>query len=353
MGPPTPPPRSRLADAAKAIGIVLVVWGHAPGITPWIGVLIYSTHMPLFFFVSGYLLKTERLQQPLSTQCRDLARTLLSPYVLFFVISLAYWLATRNLGARAAKFTDVTVVDAVTGLATGLSRDLFVNLALWFFPCMFVTQLLYRLAWKAFPREGWLALGSAVFAVVLLATTLPWSARLPWGLDIAFVAVVFFAAGRWLRSAPMGQWLEARAGRSIVWPLLVVVPLWLAGALHQGRVDLAMANFGPSVLLYFVVAASGIAVVLGLALSMRLTTAGRWLADNTLLIFPLHALFINVGSGVAKMFGVGQYGLGWSLGFVAWSLACCVPSAILLKRYCAPLLGMQTSRPRSPAVTHY
>nr|WP_145546192.1 acyltransferase family protein [Variovorax boronicumulans] len=353
MAPPTPPSRSQLADATKAIGIVLVVWGHAPGITPWVGVVIYSMHMPLFFFVSGYLLKTERLQQPLSKQCRDLARTLLSPYVLFFVISLAYWLATRNLGARAAKFTDVTVLDAVTGLATGLSRDLFVNLALWFFPCMFVTQLLYRLAWKACPREGWLALASGLFAVGLLTTTLPWSSRLPWGLDIAFVAVVFFAIGRWVRVAPVGQWLESTAKRSIASPLLVAVPVWLAGALYQGRVDLAMASFGPSVLLYFVAATSGIAAVLGLASSVRLTSAGQWLADNTLLIFPLHALFINLGSGVAKMFGIGPYGLGWSVGFVAWSLACCVPSAILLKRYCAPLLGMQTSRSRSPAFAHY
>jgi acyltransferase len=344
--------RSSLADAAKAIGIVLVVWGHTPGITSWLLVVIYSMHMPLFFFISGYLLKTERLHQPLWTQCRDLARALLSPYLLFFLISLAYWLLTRNLGARAAKFADVTVLDAMTGLATGVSRDLFVNLALWFFPCMFVTQMLYRLAWKACPREGWLTLGSALAAVVLLTMTLPWSARLPWGLDIAIVAVVFFAAGRWARSGMAVQSLEVWPRRSISWLLLALVPLWLAGAFHQGRVDLAMANFGQSFVLYVPVAASGIAIVLALASRMRLTTAVRWLADNTLIIFPLHALFINLGSGAAKMLGLGHYGVASSVGFVVWSLAFCVPAAILLKRYCAPLLGMQIAKSGDAAVAH-
>ncbi len=136
--------RSDAADVCKALGIILVVWGHAPGLSATITTLIYSFHMPLFFFVSGYLLKVEKLALPLGRQFRDLARTLLVPYLFFFALSSAYWLVTRNIGSKAGKFEGVTLVDAFDGLISGLSSDLFINPTLWFFPCMFVVQVIYR-----------------------------------------------------------------------------------------------------------------------------------------------------------------------------------------------------------------
>lgn len=343
--------RSSLIDICKAIGIVLVVWGHSPGISDFFGDLLYSFHMPLFFFISGYLLKTERLEHGLVTQARELARSLLRPYVLFFVISLVYWIATRNIGSRVGKFGDLTVSDAMVSMASGLSADLFVNMALWFFPCMFVTQLLYRVAWKLVPSDRWLALGSSVFAAVLMAATLPWSTRLPWGLDIAWVALVFFSVGRCARpGSALAQYVVALSGRGQLPILLVVVLVWLGSALSQGRVDFALARFGSRWPIYFVAAFSGIAVVFAVASRLRATLVVQWLAHNTLIIFPLHALFINLGSGLAKMLGVaGHYDQLASLLFTLWAIACTVPAAFLLKRYFAPLLGMPAAPHRAAA----
>ncbi|CAN7729388.1 acyltransferase family protein [Pseudorhodoferax sp. LjRoot39] len=344
------PARSGLIDVCKAVGIVLVVWGHSPGIPDLVGDLLYSFHMPLFFFISGYLLKTERLEQGLASQARELARSLLRPYVLFFVISLGYWVATRNIGTRAGKFGDLTVLDALFSMVTGLSADLFVNMALWFFPCMFVTQLLYRMAWKLVRSDGWLALGSGVIAAVLMATTLPWSTRLPWGLDIAWVALVFFSAGRCARpGSALVQCAVTRPGWVRLPILLAVLLVWLGCASSQGRVDLALANFGPSWPIYFVAAFSGIAVLFTVASRLRATLIVQWLAHNTLIIFPLHALFINLGSGLAKMLGAGHYGQLASLLFALWAIVCTVPAAFLLKRYFAPLLGMPATRQRAAA----
>jgi len=54
---PALPGRTRLSfiDAAKGIGILLVVLGHSPGLPLFGVVLIYSFHMPLFFFISGFV----------------------------------------------------------------------------------------------------------------------------------------------------------------------------------------------------------------------------------------------------------------------------------------------------------
>ncbi len=333
------PRRSDTADLCKAFGIVLVVWGHTPGVPPWATALIYSFHMPLFFFLSGYLLKTEQLGRALPAQVSGLARALLVPYVFFFLLSLGYWLATRHIGAKAAKFADVTAQDALLGFFTGLSAELFVNPTLWFFPCMFLTQVVYRAAWKLLPSAPWLALGSAVVACGVLALTLPWRSRLPWGLDIVWVALVFFAFGQWLRvftaDTPWSEGLMPSAGAL----LAVLAALWLGCSLWQGRVDLAVGNFGPSFMVYFVTAFCGIGLAFIACSRLQPHAVLRWLAQNTLLIFPLHPLFINFGSGVAKMLGLGHYGLPASVAFTVWGIVCTVPAAMFIKRYCAFVLG--------------
>ena len=49
-------------DIAKGIAIILVIVGHGHCISPLTLSFIYSFHMPLFFFASGYIaVKTCRL----------------------------------------------------------------------------------------------------------------------------------------------------------------------------------------------------------------------------------------------------------------------------------------------------
>ncbi len=46
-------------DIAKGIGIILVVTGHLLPVAAGLHVLIYSFHMPLFFFLSGFFLRQD------------------------------------------------------------------------------------------------------------------------------------------------------------------------------------------------------------------------------------------------------------------------------------------------------
>ncbi|MCD4694754.1 MAG: acyltransferase family protein, partial [Bacteroidales bacterium] len=43
-------------DIAKGIGILLVVYGHCQP-PPLIEKFVYAFHMPLFFFISGFLFR--------------------------------------------------------------------------------------------------------------------------------------------------------------------------------------------------------------------------------------------------------------------------------------------------------
>jgi acyltransferase len=337
--------RQRIAfiDTAKAIGIVLVVVGHTPGMSARLCELIYSFHMPLFFFISGYLLPSNRHSLPLAKSWSKSARTLLVPYLFFFAISLLYWLATRSLGGRAAKFAGVGIGDALAGLASGLSQDLFVNPALWFFPCLFICAAVYALL-RHF-LSAWWCFGASLVCLVVVGTTLPWPTRLPWGLDIAWVVLPFYAFGAVMRSA---GWRPERMSRPVVWGLtLVLLVSWYFPALTQGRVDLAFANFGPSRALYCFVAAVGIAMLLLVSTLLPHNRLTVWLADNSLIIFPLHPLLLNFASGVFKMLKLNpiQFNLTPAMPLIlfVWVMLACIPLAYLLRKRFSLFLGRSSS----------
>lgn len=102
-----PSARAADIDIARAIGITLVVAGHALiGVERSLGetpagrfalVLVYAVHMPLFFFLSGLLARTALAEPP-----RAFARRLLTrfawPYLLWSLVLLGFH----------ASFSDVT-----------------------------------------------------------------------------------------------------------------------------------------------------------------------------------------------------------------------------------------------------
>jgi len=349
-------------DVAKAIGIVVVVAGHAPGAPAALLAPIYSVHMPLFFFLSGCVLGAARAAEPWRRTVQRAARTLLVPYLFFFLLSFGYWMLTRHLGARAAKFAGIDAADAWVGFATGLSADLFVNITLWFLPCMFVCQLLHAAARQVLGPRAVLLLAIGV-AAVLLAFTQPWPTRWPWGLDIAWIALPFYAAGHWLRvgAAWPGRTAHQASRRAPATCVALALGItlgaawvWLALVNAQGRVDLAHADFGPHPLLYLPCAAAGITLVMMAAQHCPSNPVLRWLAGNTLVIFALHPLLINAASGALQMSGrealPAEHATLWWLASTAWGVVACVPIAALLRRHARSVLGLQTAAARQRGV---
>lgn len=82
--------RENWIDWAKALGILLVVMGHSVYASKDVTSFIFVIHMPLFFFVSGYLFKTSRSWHEISVSN---VKTLLVPYIGFNIIGFFYYLA--------------------------------------------------------------------------------------------------------------------------------------------------------------------------------------------------------------------------------------------------------------------
>lgn len=120
-------------DVYKGIGIILVVVGHV--CTGWFRDFIYTFHMPLFFFISGYLYRQVSFGLFFSKKFRQL----LIPYAAFLVSLMAPYIVYK---LYIGDFTGVIELlrSAVLGgrWLTGWYS------VFWFMTCLFFTQQIFN-----------------------------------------------------------------------------------------------------------------------------------------------------------------------------------------------------------------
>ncbi|MCF0216602.1 MAG: acyltransferase family protein [Fibrobacteraceae bacterium] len=105
--------RDNTFDILKGIAILAVIIGHCEIPRFW-GTIISSFHMPLFFFVSGYFLKT----RPLAEEIRLSAKRLLVPYgfTALFICAFAFLEDLRHISYADGSYTQGVVFAYLLGL---------------------------------------------------------------------------------------------------------------------------------------------------------------------------------------------------------------------------------------------
>src|SRR6266508_2205994 len=124
--------RIEYIDNARGIGILLVVMGHNDFavISPFAYKVIYSFHMPLFFFLSGYFLNTA---VGLWNFFKKRFHSLLKPY--FFTIFLIYFVSI-SFGKMGFQTAIARIIKSLYGAGHYLDW-----VQLWFLPHLFVVSL--------------------------------------------------------------------------------------------------------------------------------------------------------------------------------------------------------------------
>lgn len=182
--------RNATLDIAKGLGIILVVLGHNWFVSHDVGELfrvIFSFHMPLFFFLSGVFL---REPTPLRQFVASRTQSLLKPY--FVTLGL---FGLLRYGAEAVRTRDFPagLVDYVLGVlhATGSS---IVWAPLWYLPHLFLVScsvlLLLRFVHSAAVR--WVLTACLLLIGVLLLEPFK---SLPWNVDLIPLSAAFLLAG--------------------------------------------------------------------------------------------------------------------------------------------------------------
>lgn len=217
-----PTERSHWVDHAKGIGIILVVYGHvirgliSANILPelpfvkMMDAVIYSFHMPLFFFLAGVFFLKSKSSRRIPVFVGNKVDAIVYPYVVWSLLQ-----GTLEVGVD--RFTNGTLsMHEVLQLFWAPRAQFWFLYAL--FLILMISLLLYRRS-SALNVWGVALLGLLVY---INGHRFPDTARF-WLVTVNFV---FFAAGVCFSLYQAG--ISERA-RSLFWPSMIVFALvqWL------------------------------------------------------------------------------------------------------------------------------
>lgn len=171
--------RNDIADIAKGIGIFLMVIGHC-GIPQFLRIWIYSFHMPLFFFISGYFYTRNKYKATIFIKKR--IRTLVVPYFLFLFIIFIWF-----------KFMDCDLVPPNLNKLLTNGTDM----AIWFIPVLLFTELAITIFNDVANRFniGYLFYIMVITCIVLSYMAYRMDVHLPYKIEVVGMAMVYYLGG--------------------------------------------------------------------------------------------------------------------------------------------------------------
>lgn len=276
--------RQTWIDVAKAIAIVLIVFGHFGG-PYFIHCLLWTFHVPLFFFLSGYLNHTRNISQ-LSSR---LLKRLVVPY--FTVYAVLTLIKVRSLDWNAI---GQTLLASLWGTH---SNPYFVYAPLWFLPSLLTIEILFwfilRTRWWAYP----------ILITISLILFTHGKINLFMSVDLSLLGLNYFVAGVICRQLRITDYIAKRPEIGV---LLVAIGL-------ANTIDAAIAGnvwySGSSYTRTLLNGITGIAMVVGFSISVKQTAFAsgrviRFLSENTLFILCFHGLSYSTAQRAVQYIGL-------------------------------------------------
>lgn len=233
-------------DSLKGIAILFVLLGHnSPNIV--VTYMIYFFHMPLFFFISGYLSKGTN---GIKTIYAKKVKTLIYPYFIYGGIIIIY---NSLFDFVRHSFTFNKLIKRISALLYGNfiweNNSDYIG-TLWFLVCLFCTVMIGEFIIKINHRNRWgqpVLCGISILlgtGCVVLKKNL--NLRLPWCLDVAFFAVIFYLGGYLMRRMNYkirvyGSMILMIAGTVLGWLNCIYMKKWEYSLL---RTDMLNMNYG-------------------------------------------------------------------------------------------------------------
>ncbi len=270
--------------------MLIVIAGHTVSLR--YSYPLYAFHMPLFFFLSGLVVndKKESFIHFLGKR----AESLLKPWISILFISFLVCCLIPQW--RHAITLEAVLADFYTANTNTLQ-----NSSLWYLVCYFFVLVLFYPV-NRIKRSPLVILLFILLAITLLwirnmldRTSLPFH-RLPFKIDSALVALVFFCIAKWNKDKIMKLISNNVSGLLIF--LMLVLSGWLC--VYNKWSNINSLDFGRYRLLYYPIALISIASVCFLSQWIsRFKRTGissffQFYGKNSLLIFSFQSLFIRL-----------------------------------------------------------
>lgn len=309
-------------DSAKGICMLLIVMSHVGLPEPW--PYCYAIRVPLFFILSGFFLHT---QLPLREQLTKKARTLIIPFVLFWIISYALFYMLEM-------FLPQFQTTHAKGILDCFTQHEYFNGPLWFLPALFWAQMVIFLLYKLVRLECAILAATLFLGFVgyYLGT---YDCFLPLGMDIAMTSVPFLYFGLKINDVKLFE------NQKWYWLIVCAILLYIVGyyenidlnmSLNQYDCEYLQLVFGVLVLslslIYVCILIASYVKVVDRSLSL----IGR----NSMWIMCSHHLIYRPVKALTNHYCSDPYG-PWIVLLV--TIVICLLSAPLVERYAPILIG--------------
>ena len=324
-------------DWAKSIGIFLVVLGHVKFQNTHITQFIYSFHIPLFFFVSGFL-DRDTSQIKFKDFAIKNAKRLLIPYLFFKIIFIPiYWYWFRNQEFNISLITRPLVgIFLGNGISNAYTFSL--NTPTWFLYALFLMKILQYVFTKYFPL-------SIQFRIMLVMSILGVFLRmfftfLPFCIDAILMGYAFFFMGKIVAvyKEKLNFNYQILIGIAVASLLLLCITNY-----YNGRIDICKYTYGKYPILFYLSGVLGIICCVSVSqilAKIAVPKAMLFISENTLSILGLH-LLINAPFFIvlAEKYQIQSINFQQGILLATVEILLTVPLIILLNKYLPALVG--------------
>lgn len=306
--------RNSLIDIMKGIGIIAVVVGHLVPTIPFLGhnirilQFVYTFHMALFFFCSGYLFKEKYLENPFG-YIGNKVKGLYVPFVKYVwlyaltanVLGAMGILDIAGIGMSQSKYMNLGDILTIMINGFGFASPGMFLLAFWFIPVLFFSMCLFCFVLSKF--EHYMLAGgimSIVFGILGLYFAEKKSG-FQFNLQTMFLIMPVIYVGFCVKR----QWDKLEKYISIIASFVIAILLYILIVKKDQSIDLSRAWI-ISPFWFYIVTFSGIYMILGISKLLNkskiVTSVFSYIGKNSLHIMAMHVFAIKIVDLIAVTF---------------------------------------------------
>jgi len=271
-------------DIAKGIGIIFVIFAHVLTISPALLNYIYSFHMPLFFFVSGYLFSDTKYKT-LKSFAKKKVQTLIVPYFIFSIVSFLYWALIQTKMGDDIQHPNFLKTFIGMFYSNPDNYSMSFNVALWFLTCLFSTEMIFFMLKRRIENRFHLIISLVIFSIIGYLYSLYVPFNMPWSIDIAFTAIVFYGTGYLFKSINNNDDFLNKFSKVPI--LLLIMPINYLLSQMNLEIDMA-SNELHNYFLFYSGAFLGIFSWISVSYMIKDSKTLSYIGKNSLIIFGLH-----------------------------------------------------------------
>ena len=311
-------------DIAKAIGIFLIVFGHL-AISSFTAAFLWTFHVPLFFFISGFLFKPTQGD----VFFNRLKSRLILPYIYIYLLNVLFVVLIK------LDFNFNSIIEMVLAMFWGSQGNShFVNGALWFLPGLIIIELLYFFLIR---KSMW-------FYLPLLSLSIYFYSQgylnLFLSIDLALLGLNYYIAGVLVR-----KFNVIDIGRTKPVMLVLIFALSLLATLQFA--DWGNVWYGGK---FYLTSLTGgiLGIVMIISLSLLLEPYLKslsfitFISANTLFIFCFHKFSNPVAGSVIKTF-IKEPSLLSTFLIALLSILILIPFNVIVIKYLPQIIGIKKS----------